>query len=111
MNVARAYEARCDMLYEAREARNDALDHEQMLIDEAVERIEQSKERLASAIDDNSDPEVLMPILAEIRMSIAARQRGNREAISRFEQALSLLDQHIYDCASSHAQREVRARL
>ncbi|WP_414501686.1 hypothetical protein [Zymobacter sp. IVIA_5232.4 C2] len=120
MNVARSYEAyqglqrgRFELNELALARQGEAIDREidrtQHIADfERISDVEACQGRIASALDDNSDPALLFPLLAELRISQLEIDAGRpQQGLARRTRALKLLNQHIYDAICEDAQREL----
>ncbi|BBG29995.1 hypothetical protein [Zymobacter palmae] len=120
MNVARSYEAYHDLQRGRFELNERALARQGEAIDREIDRtqhiadferisdVESCQKRIASALDDNSDPSLLFPLLAELRISQLEIDVGRpQQGMARRARVLKLLDQHIYDAICEDAQREL----
>ena len=120
MNVARSYEAYQDLRRGRFELNEQVLARQGEQVDRLIDRtqriadferisdVETCQGRIASALDDNSDPDQLFPLLAELRISQLEIDAGRaQQGLARRARALKLIDQHIYDAICEDAQREL----
>ena len=116
MNVARSYEARCDLAQAQREAAWVASDNWQRRVDDTIDMMtnvdhhERSRKAITEALDEHADPADLQPLLADLHLALKAEQLGRSDGRERMRKALAVLDQFIYDKVSQEAQEEVTRR-
>ena len=116
MNVARSYEARCDLAQAELEAAWVASDNWQRRVDDTIDQMtdvdhhERSRKAIAEALDEHVDPDDLMPLLADLHLAIKAEQLGRSDGQERARNALAALDQFIYDMICEEAQKDVERR-
>ena len=116
MNVARSYEARCDLAQGQREAAWAASDNWQRRVDDTIDQMtnvdhhEHSRKAITEALDEHTDPAELQPLLADLHLALKAEQLGRFDGRELVRKALAVLDQFIYDTVSQEAQEEVTRR-
>ncbi len=116
MNVARSYEAHCDLAQGQREAAWIASDNWQRQVDDTIDQMtnvdhhEHSRKAITEALDEHTDPADLQPLLADLHLALKAEQLGRSDGRERARKALAALDQFIYDTVSQEAQEEVTRR-
>ena len=116
MNVARSYEARCDLAQGQQEAAWIASDNWQRQVDDTIDQMtnvdhqERSRKAITEALDEHTDPAELQPLLADLYLALKAEQLGRADGRELARNALAVLDQFIYDKVSQEAQEEVTRR-